>query len=89
MVLHKKGSFFMGSDGFFPSFREKREVFFQFREEGLSDFWIGSEFVAHHEKERGGVGDGMGGGIVSKFHHGKKFRPFRRLVSGKDPKERF
>ena len=28
VVLHKKGSFFMGSDGFFPSFREKVEAFF-------------------------------------------------------------
>ena len=89
MVLHKKAGFFMGGDGFFPSFREKREAFFQFGEEGLSDFWIGSGFVAHHEKERGGIGDRMDGGIVSEFCHEKKFRPFKRLVSGKDLKERF
>ena len=28
VVLHKKGSFFMGSNGSFPSFRENVEVFF-------------------------------------------------------------
>ena len=28
VVLHKKGSFFVGGNGFFPSFGEKVEVFF-------------------------------------------------------------
>ena len=27
-VFHKKGGFFMGGDGFFPSFGEKGEAFF-------------------------------------------------------------
>ena len=27
-VLHQKGSFFMGGDGFFPCFGEKGEAFF-------------------------------------------------------------
>ena len=55
----------------------------------MSDLWIGTGFIAHHEKEGGGIGDGMGGRVVHEFCHGKKFRPFRRLVLGKDPKERF
>ena len=28
VVFHKKGGFFMGGDGFFPSFGKKREAFF-------------------------------------------------------------
>ena len=28
VILHEKGGFFMGSDGFFPSFGEKVEAFF-------------------------------------------------------------
>ena len=76
----------MGGDGFLPSFGEKGETFLQFGEEGLSDFWIGTGFVAHHERKRGGISDGMGGGVVCKFRHGKKFGPFRRLIFGKDPK---
>ena len=79
----------MGGNGFFPSFREKVESFFQFGKEGLSDFGIGSGFIAHHEREGGGVGDGMSGGVVCKFCHWEEFGPFRRLVLGKDLKEGF
>ena len=52
----------------------------------MSDFQIGTGFVAHHERERGGIGDRMGGGILREFCHGKKFGPFRRLVLCKDSK---
>ena len=55
----------------------------------MSDLRIGSGFVAHHEKEGGGVGDRVGGGVVCKFCHGKEFGPLRRLIFGKDPKEGF
>ena len=79
----------MGGDGFFPSFGEKGEAFFQFREEGLSDLWIGTGFVAHHERKGGGVGDGMGGRVVREFCHGEKFGPFSGLISGEDPKVGF
>ena len=27
-------------------------------------------FIAHHEREGGGVGDRVSGGIVGEFHHG-------------------
>ena len=40
----------------------------------MSDFQIGSGFVAHYEREGGGVGDRMGGGVVRKFCHRKEFR---------------
>ena len=52
----------------------------------MSDLRIGMGFVAHHERKQGDVGNGMGGGVVCEFHHGKELGPFRRLVSGKDPK---
>ena len=83
-VLHEKGSFFVGGNSFFPSFREKGEAFFQFREEGLSDLRIGLGFIAHHERKGGDVGNRVGGGVVREFRHGKEFGPFRRLVLGKD-----
>ena len=35
----------------------------------MSDLWIGTGFIAHHERKGGGVGDGMGGGIVREFRH--------------------
>ena len=44
-------------------------------------------FIAHHEREGGGIGDGMGGRVVSKFCHREKFGPFRRLVFRKVLKE--
>ena len=53
----------------------------------MSDFGIGPGFIAHHEKEGGGIGDGMGGRILREFCHGEKFGPFRRLILGKDLKE--
>ena len=28
-------------------------------------------FIAHHEREGGGVSDGMDSGIVREFHHGE------------------
>ena len=37
-VFHEKGGLFVGGDGFFPSFGQKAEAFFQFWEEDLSDF---------------------------------------------------
>ena len=46
-------------------------------------------FIAHYEREGGGVGNGMGGGVVCEFCHGQKFGPFRWLILGKDPKEGF
>ena len=55
----------------------------------MSDLRISTGFVAHHERKGGGVSDGMGGGVVREFCHGKKFRPFRRLVFSKDPKVGF
>ena len=55
----------------------------------MSDLWIGTGFIAHHEREGGGVGDGVGGGVVREFRHGKEFGPFRWLVPGKDLKIRF
>ena len=79
----------MGGDGFFPSLGEKVEGFFLFGKEGLSDFRVGTGFIAHHEKEGSGVGDGMGGGIVREFCHGEEFGPFRRLVLGEDTEEGF
>ena len=60
----------MSGNGFFPSLREKMEVFFQFGKKGLSNLRIGTGFVAHHEREGGGIGDGMGSGIVREFRHG-------------------
>ena len=79
----------MGGDGFFLSLREKVEAFFQFRKEGLSNFWIGTGFIAHHEREGGGIGDGMSGRVVCEFRHREEFGPFKRLVLRKDPEERF
>ena len=55
----------------------------------MSDFWVGLGFIAHHEKEGGGVGDRMSGGVVCEFCHWEKFRPFRRLISSKDLEECF
>ena len=55
----------------------------------MSDLRIGTGFVAHHEREGGGIGDGMGSGVVCEFCHREEFGPFRRLVLGKDPKEGF
>ena len=55
----------------------------------MSDLRIGTGFVAHHERKGGGVGDRMSGGVVCEFRHGKDFGPFRRLISGKDPKISF
>ena len=52
----------------------------------MPDLRIGTGFVAHHEREGGGIGDGVGGGVVHEFHHGEEFGPFRRLVFGKDLK---
>ena len=46
-------------------------------------------FIAHHERERGGIGDRVGGGIMGEFHHGKEFGPFSGLIFGKDPKVGF
>ena len=55
----------------------------------MSDLRIGTGFVAHYEGKGGGVGNGMGGGVVCEFRHGKEFGPFRRLISGEDPKISF
>ena len=76
----------MGGDGFFPSLGEKMESFFQFGKEGLSDLRVGMGFVAHHEREGGGIGDGVGGGILREFCHREEFGPFRRLVLSEDLK---
>ena len=35
----------------------------------MSDLRIGMGFIAHHEREGGGIGDRMGGGVVREFHH--------------------
>ena len=35
----------------------------------MSDLRIGMEFIAHHEREGGGIGDRMGGGIVGELGH--------------------
>ena len=51
----------------------------------MCDLWISTGFVAHHEKEGGGVGDRMGGGVVREFCHGE-FGPFSGLIFGEDPK---
>ena len=84
VVLHEKGGFFVGSNGFFPSFRKKVEAFFQFEEVGLPNFEIGTGFVVHYEREESGIGDRMGVSIVREFCHRKEFGPFRRLVLGED-----
>ena len=55
----------------------------------MSNLGIGMGFVAHHEKEGGGICDRVGGGVVRKFCHREKFRPFGRLIFGKDPKVGF
>ena len=55
----------------------------------MSNFQVGMGFVAHHEREGRGIGNGMDGSIVREFHHREDFGPFGRLILDKDPKEGF
>ena len=38
------------------------------------------QHIAHHERKWHSLGDGVSGGVVSKFRHGKEFGPLFGLV---------
>ena len=59
----------VGGSSFLASSIKKFESFVKGREEHLPNWWVGSGFKTHHEREWRLVGDRMGGRVMRKLGH--------------------